>query len=662
MKHFLACAAAMICAAACLATFHCAAQTDPPAQRQPSPPDQPHKGTVIFSRSTDENGQITTQRPEDSTSAVSQSQPVPSQAVADMERQAVTFTALDLDVHLTPASQQIAVRAQLTVHNDGKSPLTRVPLQISSSLKWERVRVEGKDAAFQVAKLNSDADHTGRLNEAAIPLASPLAPGQSVQLDATYSGQIALSAQRLTSIGAPAEVALHSDWDEISLLFTGLRGFGNVVWYPVSSVPVVLGDGARLFDEIGEEKLRLAGAHFRLRLTVEFPHGQPPTVALVNGQLVALTVTEPSSALDQGEEVNGVATADFESTLPGFEVPSLFVAIRTPHLGPNLAAWTLPEDDISIDFWTEAAGAVKPFLEEWLGRQPRSVLTLLDLPDPADAPFETGSLLATPLKEPGPKTAPGMLNGVMVHALTHAWIASPRLSPHPAWLNEGVANFMGTLWVEKRHGRDQALGALEADRTALALAEPSSPGEGAGQPLAQAISPVYYRTKTAYVLWMLRDLVGDQALAAALRSYDPAEPKSLEKLLENSESHPDLSWFFADWVDADKGLPDLSIQGVFPTTAAAENWLVAVKVANTGYASADVPVIVRSGSGAEARSVTQHVRVPARGDITARILILGKPTEVQVNDGSVPETQASVHVTHVNDLDSTSSSSAVMPH
>jgi hypothetical protein len=26
-----------------------------------------------------------------------------------------------------------------------------------------------------------------------------------------------------------------------------------------------------------------------------------------------------------------------------------------------------------------------------------------------------------------------------------------------------------------------------------------------------------------------------------------------------------------------------------------------------------------------------------------RILVLGKPTEVQVNDGSVPETQASVH-------------------
>ena len=216
---------------------------------------------------------------------------------------------------------------------------------------------------------------------------------------------------------------------------------------------------------------------------------------------------------------------------------------------------------------------------------------------------------------------------------------------------------MGTLWVEKQHGRDSALRMLEADRAALALAEPASPGQSPGQPLAHAISPVYYRTKAAYVLWMLRDLAGDPALSAALKgtglspyinakestgigrdgfqpvhsspegsssgnsstnSANPVNGNSVvrspfEKLLEASEAHPDLAWFFADWVDADKGLPDLTIEGVFPTSASAGNWLVAVHVANAGYASAEVPVTVRSGTGSDARSVTQRVRVPARG-------------------------------------------------
>jgi hypothetical protein len=131
-----------------------------------------------------------------------------------------------------------------------------------------------------------------------------------------------------------------------------------------------------------------------------------------------------------------------------------------------------------------------------------------------------------------------------------------------------------------------------------------------------------------------------------------------ERLLEDAGARRDLSWFFADWVDADKGLPDLTIEGVFPSATSAGNWLVAVNVANSGYAAAEVPVTVRSASA----SVTQRLLVPARGKAVQRILIQGQPTEVQVNDGTVPETQASVHVTKLNEpAESPSSSSQPNP-
>ena len=621
-------------ALAAFAVLPCAAQTTPAAG------DSQPKGQVIFSRSMDENGQVSTHSGQQAAPPAIQMAAAPS--AQDADRQAVTFTGFDMDVRLRSAAQQIAVRALVTVRNDGKTPLSRIPLQISSSLNWERIRLNAHDVAFQVATLNSDADHTGQLHEAAVPLPQPLAPGRSLQLDLTYSGSIAASAQRLLAIGTPDDVALHSDWDRISVPFTGLRGFGNVVWYPVASVPVILGDGARLFDEIGEHKLRMAGAGFRLRLTVEFPHGQAPNVALINGHPAPLAVTE-SGSLDQTQEVAGVATASIDGATLGFEAPSLFVAIRTPHPGPNLTAWTTPADDVSVAGWTAAAATVTPFLQGWLGQRPRSPLTLLDLPDPEDAPFETGAMLATTLRD----ASPDQLNGILAHALSHAWMQSPR-----AWLSEGVAHFMGTLWVEKQRGRDQAIGTLEAARSALALGEPETPGQGAGQPLAQAISPVYYRTKAAYVLWMLRDVAGDPTLSAALRAYDPAQDLvkdsgrcSFEKLLEQAGVRADLSWFFADWVDADKGLPDIAIDGAFPTPASAGNWLVSVNLSNAGYAAAEVPVIVRSDSS----SVTQRVRVPARGKAVQRILIQGKPTEVQANDGAIPETQASVHVTRLGE-------------
>jgi hypothetical protein len=613
-----------------------------PAAQQAEPASSPEtgsspKGKVIFSRSTDENGETTTQA-----GPANAPQMAPAPTAVDTEREAVTFTDFDLDVHLRTGAHQIAVRALLTVRNDGKADLNRVPLQISSSLNWERIRVQGKDAEFQVATLNSDSDHTGQLHEAAVTLARPLAPSATLQLDVTYSGSIPASAQRLLAIGTPEDVALHSDWDQIGDEFTGLRGFGNVVWYPVSSVPVILGDGARLFDEIGQHKLRLSGAKFRLRLAIEFPPAQPPTVALINGHPAALTVTDSTVTAD----VAGVATAQVDGPALGFESPSLFVAVRKAHPGTNLTAWTIADNEVAVKSWLEAADDVTPFLQGWLGQRPRAQLTLLDLPDAHDAPYETGAMLATSLRE-GP---PDQLEGVLAHALTHAWMQSPR-----AWLNEGVAHFMGTLWVEKKQGRDKALSALEAGRQALALAEPESPGESTGQPLAKAISPVYYRNKAAYVFWMLRDIAGDPVLSAALRAYDPTQdaskgyagdsgPGSFETLLEQTGTRRDLSWFFGDWVDADKGLPDLAIASVFPNQEPSGNWLVAVNLTNSGYATAEVPVTVKT----DLTSVTQRVRVPARGKAVQRILIQGKPTEVQANDGTVPENQASVHVTSLD--------------
>jgi len=547
------------------------------------------------------------------------------------------------------------------VRNDGHTPLAHIPLQISSSLDWETIRLAGHDLVFTVTTLNSDVDHTGQLHEAAIALATPLAPGATLQLDVTYSGSIPQSAQRLITIGTPGDAALHTDWDSIAVDFTGLRGFGNVVWYPASSVPVILGDGARVFDEMGEHKLRMAGAHFRLHLTDEFPHGQAPTVALINGHLVPLALTEPSTA---GPEVAGIATSSLDELALGFEAPSLFLAVRTAHQATNTALYAIPEDDFAVEGWASAASFVTPFLQSWLGQTPRSQLTILDLPDPDDAPFETGPLLVTAIHQ----GTPDELDGVFAHALTHAWMCTSTSSP-PAWLGEGVAHFMGTLWIEKQQGRKKALESLESGRSALALGEPASPGESPGQPLAQAISPVYYRTKATYVFWVLRDLAGDAALSAALRAYSPAEDAAqglgpaagsdyFEKLIEQAGLRRDLTWFFSDWVDADKGLPDIAIDSVFPSHTEGDNWLVAVNLSNSGYAAAEIPVTV---SNADA-SVTQRVIVPARGKATQRILIEGQPTRVQANDGTVPETDASIHIRNLDGagIDSSSSQPAAV--
>jgi hypothetical protein len=614
-----------------------------------------HKGQVIFSRSADENGQATT-----TTGAAAQNaggQMVETPVATDEEREAVTFTAFDMDVHLRPAEHEIAVRAMVTVRNDGKMPIAHIPLQISSSLNWERIRVAGHDVNFTVATLNSDVDHTGQLHEAAVPLAESLLPGATAQLDVTYSGAVTQDAKRLLAIGTPDNVAEHTDWDEIDTGFTGLRGFGNVVWYPAASVPAVLGmsaesnalawqkagganvDSARVFEEMGEHKLRMSGARFRLHLAAEFAHGHAPTVALINGQVSRLTVTDSA---DEGAEVAGVATASADDAVLGFEAPSLFVAARTEKKAQNTELFALPGDVAAVEDWSASAAEVSPFLQGWLGEKPRSELAILDLPDREDAPFETGSMLATSIRQ----ATPEQLDGVLAHALTHAWMDAPR-----AWVSEGLAHFMETLWMEHEHGRKKALEALESTRDALALAEPVSPGEGPGVPLGQAIAPIYYREKATYIFWMLRDLMGDAALSQALREYSPKDDAAaglgansgagtLKKLMEKAATERDLAWFFADWVDADKGLPDLAIGDVFAAPTEAGNWLATVNLSNSGYAGCEVPVTLSTAE----TTITQRVVVPGRGKAVQRILIQGKPTEITANDRIVPETEASIHV------------------
>jgi hypothetical protein len=411
----------------------------------------------------------------------------------------------------------------------------------------------------------------------------------------------------------------------------------------VADVPVILGDGARVFNEMGEQMLRMSGARFRVRLASEFPHGRAPNVCVINGHFAPLTVTDPQ---DAAGEVPGVATAAIDETL-GFAAPSLFLAARIAKQAENTRLFARPEDEGAVEDWAASAAAVTPFLRGWLGGKPRSPLTILDLPDPEDEPFATGALLAASIRQ----ATPELLDGTLVHALAQAWLMSPR-----AWISDGAATFMGTLWIERENGRQKALEALESGRSALALAEPVSPGEGPGQVLAQSIAPVYYRTKAAYIFWMLRDLAGDSALQASLKAYDPAAdaasslganagPGTFEKLLSQSGASRDLKWFFDDWVNTDKGLPDIAIDAVYVAEAQTGNWLATINLSNSGYASAEVPVTLRSAE----TSVTERVLVPGRGKAVQRILIHGRPTAVQANDGTVPEAEASVHIKTLDD-------------
>lgn len=605
--------------------------------------------------------------------------------VTDEERNAVTFVAYDLDVHLTPATAGISARAVVTLRNDGGVPLKRIALQISSSLHWDAISAETPGAAirplvFASHRVETDADHTGAMEEAAISLPEPLAPGASTTIRALYSGSIARSAERLERIGAPANEALAADWDAVAPPDpdgesggSALRGFGNVLWYPVSAPPVFLGDGAKFFQEVGATKLRESAAMVRLRLAVEYV-GDPPDAAFFCGRREQLTAISDDPNLPAAESP-GIATASFEARPLGFRTPNLFVTAGAPtSAGPAEDSYLLEVVTGHYDAlpaYAAAATQVQPLLTDWFGPQPLGPLTILDHPG---QPFEDDALLVRPVRGVDAAT----LEAPLVHSLTHAWIHSSH-----AWIDEGLAEFASLLWTERTAGGKAALAELQDSARTLALAEPAVPMDvavsasssssdsappaehaapvpgqaagpqpsfsAAGKSLAEATGEVFYRTKARAVWWMLRGIAGDEALKKTLQAYRldaklDHDPQGLERTLEKF-SHMDLQWFFYDWVYRDRGLPDLSIVSVTPSqlethSGQPSGWLVAVVVHNDGYAEAEVPVTVRSAASTE----TQWLRIPGRATASTRIVFAGTPQEVQVNDGSVPETETSIHV------------------
>ncbi len=607
------------------------AQTPQPAAPEAPPANEPH-GTVLFNRNED-TPPPTEKKPASAKSIAS---------VTDADRASLTFTAYDLDVHLVPAKSHIAVRANFTVRNTGAQPLSHLPLQLSSSLNWESIsqRTDGhlQPLSFAEHLIDTDTDHTGQAQEAIITLPQPLAPGATLELTALYSGEITQSGERLERIGAPPSQAFVADWDTISPEITALRGFGNVLWYPTASAPALLGDGAKLFQFIGQTKLNQFAATIRLRLSVEYL-GDPPRMAWFLGQPESLiAVSENVNALVS--DAPGVATAEFPARPLGFRTPNLFVTNAAPAVVTDNVLSAITTHDEALPAYINAAANVQPLIAEWLGHSP---ITPLNLIDHDGQPFEDDTFLAIPMRD----TSAESLTPMLAHSLSHAWFRSSH-----AWLNEGVAQFMSLLLVEQNEGRDAALNQLHDQLNTLALSEPdfskSADPDHAGQSLIQAHDEIYYRTKAVAVLWMLRSITSDEALKQALQLYRHTgkrdeDPKEFQRLLEQT-SKQDLGWFFDDWVYRDRGLPDLSIANVTPRLIPAQGtkeagWLIAVEVRNDGDAIADVPVIIHSGT----LTASGRVRVPGHSTASTRIVFEGSPTEVVVNDGTVPELTATTH-------------------
>ena len=536
-----------------------------------------------------------------------------------LDREAFTFTNYDLTLQVEPEQHRLGVRGKITLRNDSPTPQKIAVLQISSSLDWLSIKAGEKAVQFVKQPYISDVDHTGGLSEAIVTLPEAIAPTKMVELEIGYEGVILPDTTRLTRIGTPEDVAKSTDWDQIGANFSAVRGVGHVAWYPIATESANLSEGSSLFELLGRWKTREAGSKTHLRVTLTREGDHLPQI-LFGGVLCSILSIDmgPGHAID----------AECASQSLRFDVPALVIADYQVLEKPGIEVRYLAGHDTVATNFADAAEKVVPLITEWFGPQRERAKTA-ELPDSDDAPFESGSLLLTPLTGGDSK----LVGLTAAHQLTHAAFLSFR-----PWIEEGLAHFAQTLYLEQQNGRQAALDYMGLHRSAFSESEKqtAAPRSDEKTPsLVNTTSEELYRSKAMYAWWMLRDMIGDAALKKALASYhheQDKEPSYMPRLIA-TQTQRDLGWFFDDWVYHDRGLPDFKVESAFSRKATTNEFLLTITVENRGGAGAEVPLIVKFNGG----EVRKRLEVRAKSKASIRVETPGAPQDIVVNDGSVPE-------------------------
>jgi hypothetical protein len=377
-----------------------------------------------------------------------------------------------------------------------------------------------------------------------------------------------------------------------------------------------LSEGNSVFDAIQRWKQRGSSSAMVVNLCSYSSHEEISQAALMND-------------LPAKNSSSGECSEHIFAPL-GLTVPILTAGNYSVAEGESGETRFLSDHNVAAGVYQSASDRVVAFVTEWFGAPKRKVL-VVELNDPKAAPFESGNMLLTPLNF-NADTA----ESTAVHQLTHAALPSSR-----PWIYEGLAHFAQALYVEKQKGRETALEFMNASREQIVEREKAIVAEKNGnsasdESLVNTSSEEFVRSKSMYVWWMLRDMLGDATVKAAVAAYkadQDREPSYVQQLFA-AHSKRDLEWFFDDWVYRDRGLPDFRIVSVYPRQTLQNTYLITVTVENLGEAAAEVPVMAPY-QGIE---TTERVQIKGKSQSSVRLQMATVPDEATVNDGSVPET------------------------
>lgn len=217
----------------------------------------------------------------------------------------------------------------------------------------------------------------------------------------------------------------------------------------------------------------------------------------------------------------------------------------------------------------------------------------------------------------------------LAHELAHQWFGNSLSVSNwsDVWLNEGFATYATALWQEHRGGA----AAYRARMEALDRPDFAGPVYIADSTNVDTMFTSTTFAKGAWVLHMLRHVMGDEPFFRALKSYTSryayrnVRTSDFQRECEQSAGRP-LGWFFRQWVYGDSR-PSYAVSWSSRVTNGRSRVLLTVRQTQGAAATFDMPLDVRISSPAGDTTVVvrndrprQVFEIAVRAEPTAVIL------------------------------------------
>ena len=151
----------------------------------------------------------------------------------------------------------------------------------------------------------------------------------------------------------------------------------------------------------------------------------------------------------------------------------------------------------------------------------------------------------------------GRLEGTVAHEIAHQWFGDSVTEAdwHHLWLSEGFATYFENIFFERADGREKFVRLMLKDKETYLKSNSANSRpiyDPATTDLFKLLNANNYQ-KGAWVLHMLRHVVGDKAFFAAIRDYYQrfrdrnAMTIDFQRVVE-AHSNQELAWFFDEWI------------------------------------------------------------------------------------------------------------------